>query len=202
MGPRAVPGRAPDRQTSDAGDSNRLWIFLGIAAVLAVALLVFGLVRRGDGTASSSSSTLEMPDQWVAFTASDGRASAEFPQPPLEEEQGLALEGGGAVDVGLYLDENATWSFALMVSEPGVGSTVDVSQVVGGMAEDRGGTIESQKSSELLDGEAVDVTIETPDRKVYGTAAIVNDRVVVIEYGAAKPDRDVFERFRDSVEIN
>ncbi len=178
-----------------------MWIFLGIAAVLAVALLVFGLVRRGDSTASSPS-TLELPEQWVAFTASDGRASAEFPQPPLEEEQGLALEGGGAIDVGLYLDENATWSFVLMVSEPGVGSTIDLSQVVGGMAEDRGGTIGSQKSSELLDADAIDVTIETPDRKVYGTAAIVNDRVVVVEYGAAKPDRDVFERFRDSVRVN
>ena len=74
--------------------------------------------------------------------------------------------------------------------------------VITRMAEDRGGTIGSQKSSELLDADAIDVTIETPDRKVYGTAAIVNDRVVVVEYGAAKPDRDVFERFRDSVRVN
>jgi hypothetical protein len=186
-----------------AGDgSNRLWIFLGIAAVIAVALLVVGLVRRGDSQSSSSEPALELPDEWVSFTASDGRMSAEFPQPPLEEQQGLAVEGGGAVDVGMYLDENADWSFIVMVSDQGAGSAITLDQLVGGIAQDLGGTVESQKSTELLGADAVDVTIKTGDRTVYATAAVVNDRIVVVEYGAAKAKRNVFERFRDSLIVS
>jgi len=167
--------------------------------VIAVAFFVFLLVRDDD---APSPRVLEIPSEWVAFTASDGSVSAEFPQPPTEDEQGLALEGGGAVDVAMYLDENADWSFVLMVSDADADAELELARVAGGIALDLGGAVVAQEPAQFAGTDAIDVTIEAPGKTWYGTAAIVDGRVVVVEHGAANPDRDDFERFRDSVALN
>ncbi len=141
-------------------------------------LLAVAALATAACSSSGSSSTAKAP---VAYTADDGRFTAEFPSSPERDEQQVTVAG---IDLVIVSYTTESKNDALTVGFTDYPEVTDVGAVLDaaadGSANQINGTIESKTDTTFLGVPAKDVVISTDGASVYERIFVVENRLYTL----------------------